>query len=79
MTFDQAKNTVIKFGKYNGKSIIEISETNEGLLYLDWLVEQTWVRSPLDDALKTYLNDPVVAKDVEIAVDEYDINNMNSD
>jgi len=54
----------LTFGKYKGQTIDNVAETDEGLLYLDWLHDQTQP-SELKQALTTYLTDPAIARDLE--------------
>lgn len=70
ITFRQAADTVIPFGKYRGSTIDTVSETDQGLLYLDWLYGQRGNRqgSPLDEALRVYLEDPTIAKELSTLV-----------
>ena len=70
ITFRQAADTVIPFGKYRGSTIDAVAETDDGLLYLDWLYGERGTRqgSPLDEALKVYLEDPTIAKELSILV-----------
>ena len=63
--FREAQNQVMPFRKYKGKTLEEIAETDEGLLYLDWLRGQSWTLSYLTDHLNTYLNDPTIKKELE--------------
>ena len=63
--FKAAQNYTIHFGKYKGKTINEISCTDEGLLYLDWLRGQGWIISHLAAHLKAFLEDPTVKRDLE--------------
>lgn len=35
------------FGKYRGLSLREIAESRDGLLYLDWIQDQEWVKPSL--------------------------------
>jgi len=63
--FRAAQNYTILFGKYKGQTLEEIAETDEGLLYLDWLRGQSWTLSYLTDHLNTYLNDPTIKKELE--------------
>ncbi len=47
-------NNIIGFGKYFGQTIEMIGDTDEGLLYLDKLVDDN-LESKFKDALKIYL------------------------
>lgn len=37
MQFNDAKNYVLKFGKYAGKTIDQAAESDSGLSWLDWM------------------------------------------
>lgn len=37
MQFDDAKNYVLKFGRYAGKTIDQAAESDRGLSWLDWM------------------------------------------
>jgi uncharacterized protein (DUF3820 family) len=65
MTFDEAKVWCMPFGKYAGRTLDQIAETDEGLSYLDWLRDQGWLRQGAKDALDAYLDDPAIAKELE--------------
>lgn len=70
MSWDDAQRFVMPLGKHKGKQIYEIAETDKGLRYLDWLIGQPWVLGRLKTALESYLKDPVIAKEVEAALEE---------
>jgi hypothetical protein len=67
MTFREAADFVLPLrrGKWGRMKIDRIAETDEGLLYLDWLVGQDWIRGPLKEALITYLGDQSIKRDLE--------------
>ncbi len=71
MTFSDAKNFVMPWGKYAGETLDRIAQSDEGLSYLDWLRdkrrsdEEVTVRFPIDDALDAYLDDPAIQKELE--------------
>lgn len=66
--FKAAQKFVLRFGKkYNGLNLDKIAETDEGLLYLDWLRGQEWVREPLKGHLTAYMTDPTIKKELEAA------------
>lgn len=67
MTFAESRITRASFGKHKGKTIDEIAADNEGLLYLDWLIGQE-VYGRFGEALKVYLQEPAIAKEVESAI-----------
>jgi uncharacterized protein (DUF3820 family) len=70
MTYNEAKVYKMPLGKHRGKALDKIAESDEGLLYLDWLVGQDWVRGPLREALHVYLGDPVIALEVQRAMQD---------
>lgn len=69
MTFDQAKDFKMPFGKHKGKTFDAIAHEDRGLLYLDWLrgqrVGKNW---PEDSALAAYLGDPTIKAELEKAM-----------
>lgn len=72
ITFSEASNTLMTFGKYakDNKTLDQIAEDDEGLLYLDWLFgemtkePQFGYKAHIFDAMKTYLNDSSIKKEV---------------
>lgn len=67
MDFKDASEFVIPFGKYKGKTIDSIAESDDGLKYLDWLYGERSISNPHCEttlALATYLADPTVATDL---------------
>ncbi len=58
--FKAAKRHVINFGKYKGKTLDEIAESDDGLRYLDWLRGQSFVGSVTATWLRIYLEDPSI-------------------
>ena len=60
----------IPFGKYKGQSIERIAESDEGLLYLDWLVGQSWLKAELRRELESYLGQPTIRAEVQKLVEE---------
>lgn len=65
--FKVAQNFVLKFGKYRDQPLDVAAETDEGLIYLDWLRGQDFVREPLKTHLEHYLSDPTIMKELESA------------
>lgn len=67
MTFAQAKQYRIPFGKHRGKSLDEIAETDDGLRYLDWFRGED-PSSPsairAKEMIEVYLADEAIAKDL---------------
>jgi uncharacterized protein (DUF3820 family) len=68
MDFTAACGYVMPLGKHQGKSIARIGSNREGLLYLDWLVGQDWVRDNLRMVLETYLKHPAISRELEAAI-----------
>lgn len=64
MTFKGAQEYILPFGKHVGKALDSIASTDEGLLYLDWLIGQDWVRGQTREALTAYLGDPAIKKEL---------------
>ena len=62
---------VMPFGKYKGFNLRDISNTDEGLLYLDWLRGER-EDDPKNDALEKnlfeFLDDATVAKELSDAI-----------
>ena len=55
----------LPFGKFKGISLDDIANTDRGLLYLDWLVGQTWLKGNLKADLTAYLKDPAIADEIK--------------
>lgn len=72
MNFQEAASTRLLFGKHSGKPIDVVATTDEGLLYLDWLYgERARSRkksTEIDEALRIYLSDPTIAKELTALV-----------
>ena len=62
--------TIMPLGKYKGQTLDAIGSDNEGLRYLDWLRGQDWVRESLMEALDGYLDDPVIARELDDALED---------
>lgn len=61
----------VPFGKYKGMTLDEISGDNEGLKYLDWLVDQDFVEEKfptLKEKIEAFLADPMIARDLNAAL-----------
>ena len=61
--FAKAKAFILSFGPYAEKSLDQIAETDDGLRYLDNLNGKI-SGGYLGLCLDTYLNDPVIAKEL---------------
>lgn len=62
-----AQKFVLRFGTHRDKPLDVAAETDEGLLYLDWLNDQPWVKEPLKTHLRNYLADPTIKRELEKA------------
>lgn len=60
MTFSDAKEIRMPFGKFKGTSLNKIAETDDGLLYLDWLRGEKIYDRRLRSAVEAYLDDPAI-------------------
>lgn len=60
--FKWAKDFKLRFGKYEDKSIDEVAKTDEGLRYLDWLMDRAFGSTRI--AVKIYLKDEVIQKEL---------------
>ncbi len=65
MTFKEAQEFVLTFGKYEDEALDDIASTDEGLLYLDWLAGEQIMDSELRLALNIYLSDICIQKELE--------------
>ncbi len=75
MPFAQAAARPLYFGKYRGRTLDDIGSTDDGLLYLDWLLSRhdpTNFYGRLDsgtlESLTAYLGDPTIAKELDAAL-----------
>lgn len=64
MTFDKARRVKMPFGKFTGKTLDNIAESDDGLLYLDWLAGQN-TYGEISLGLVVYLGDAAIRADVE--------------
>lgn len=64
MTFEDAQNFKMPFGKYKGKTLDEIATSDEGLRYIDWMHGEFEVGS-VARAVDAYCSDPSIAKEIE--------------
>ncbi len=66
MTFKEAKDYIMPFGKHRGKRLDDIASEDEGLKYLDWLYgEVSGSYYEPRDALAAYLSDSSIKKELE--------------
>lgn len=60
-----ASEIKLPYGKYRGKTLDEIASTREGLLYLDNMVDEFPRDSYLKKAIKDFLSDPTIQKELD--------------
>lgn len=67
MTFYEAGKTILPFGKHQTAEIDQVANTDEGLLYLDWMrgIAYGFVKEALD----IYLEDESIKKDLQKAIE----------
>lgn len=65
MDFKDAAAYVMPLGKHYLKTIDTIAETDDGLKYLDWLAGTELRSARLKEALRIYLTDPSIKKELE--------------
>ncbi len=68
MDWKTASEFTMPFGKYSRQRLDEIAETDEGLLYLDWL--RGWLAGKenlagLLEVVEIYLSDSAIAKELD--------------
>jgi hypothetical protein len=70
MTTSEAASCVFHFGSYKGRTIDEISRTDDGMRYLDWIRDQQWFKIGVRyqrerEAVATFLASPGVARELD--------------
>lgn len=65
MTYHDAAEFRLGLGKYKGKTLDQIAETDEGLKYLDWLIDQDCLFAETKEAIEAYLDDPAIKKELK--------------
>lgn len=65
MSTRQASDFVMPLGQYMGRTIDDIASTDEGLKYLDWAVGQPWCKYGLAEALKVYLGQDCIVRELD--------------
>jgi hypothetical protein len=73
MTFKEASKFVIEFGKYKGKTLDQIAESDEGLKYLDWIAgwKISGIKDPaFKEAIEVYTSDPIIQNEIGKVVGE---------
>lgn len=68
MTFAEAANTTIPFGKHQGDRIDDVAKTDEGLRYLDWMRTCDIRSRRFSQALTTYMEDESIQRELEEAM-----------
>lgn len=64
MTFKEAADFKMPFGKHKGQRLDEIATTDAGLRYLDWLHGERGGVGWVDEALSVYLSDKTIAEEL---------------
>lgn len=68
MTYDPAKYRM-PFGKFNGMTLDEIASTKYGLRWLDWAAGEFDPTSSAGAAIRMYVADPNVQREIEEALE----------
>jgi hypothetical protein len=66
VTFQEARDVLVPFGKFQGVPIDKVAYTDDGLRYLDWLRGKN-LYGRFKEALDTYLTDPSIVRELESA------------
>lgn len=69
MQYAAAAATKLTSGPFAGQTVDEIGSTDNGLRYLDNLRAKLHPRSALLPVLEAYLDEPVIARDLEQLLD----------
>lgn len=56
------------FGKYKDQSLLEISESDEGLKYLDWMLAEMKLQPATKDAVEEFVALPHIEREIERVV-----------
>lgn len=59
----------MSFGKYKGKSLDQIASSKEGLRWLDWAAGEFDPTSSAGAAIRMYVSDPQVQREIEEALE----------
>ena len=66
MTFKEAQEYRIPFGKYQGEALDDIASTEDGLKYLEFIRTELQIKSAASrDVIETYLSDPTIRSELE--------------
>lgn len=68
LSFKDAAAFVMPFGKYKNVSVDKIAETDNGLLYLDWMRGNAYAPH-IKDVIGVYLDDPTIAAELKKAME----------
>ena len=63
--FEELGRTPLHFGKFKGKTLAGLWESDEGLSYLDWLLGQDWLYEDFQERLEEFCKIERVAKEIE--------------
>ena len=66
--FEEIGSTPLRFGKFKGKTLADLWESDEGLSYLDWLLGQDWLFEDFRQRLEEFCEIERVAKEIERVV-----------
>jgi hypothetical protein len=59
------KDFVMPIGRYRGQTLDDISSTDEGLLYLDWMVGQHFLYPDTKKAIEDFLGDQTIRRELD--------------
>ena len=68
MTFAEAANATIPFGKHLGSRIDDVAKTDDGLRYLDWMRTCNIRSRRFSLALTTYMEDESIQRELAEAM-----------
>lgn len=60
----------VPFGKYQGRTLKQVGDTDDGLLYLDWMRGIEIKDRAFREALAIYLDDPTIAAELTELIEE---------
>lgn len=69
MTFKEAQEFVMPFGQYKGRTLDSLASDDSGLKYLDYVLGSFDLWGRTKDAIKTYLSDPSIQKELKAALE----------
>lgn len=68
--FKNARAFVMPFGKHKGRALDKIAETDDGLRYLAWAVDNLQLYGDVKIFLNSYLADPSIKKEIATALEK---------